>query len=165
MHPDPVSQVRFSTAEVRPSTKWIFVEAGPQSGFVRTGEGALSGREDMGPGAAKSFAAALLNRLDLDPRDLEPPMLPALHVAAAYFASDQALWDIIAQRHGSSLAAMLGDKQRHRVPVYANINRRTLDRSPAGFSESARVAIGSGYSAVKKAPFDEATAEVRRAGG
>jgi galactonate dehydratase len=38
--------------------------------------------------------------------------------------------------------------------MYANINRRTEDRTPEGFAASARDALAQGYLAVKIAPFD-----------
>jgi galactonate dehydratase len=38
--------------------------------------------------------------------------------------------------------------------MYANINRRTEERTPAGFADSARAAVAQGYTAVKIAPFD-----------
>ena len=50
------------------------------------------------------------------------------------------------------------------VPVYANINRRTVDRSPEGFAASACAALAAGHAAFKIAPFDEATAAARAAG-
>ncbi len=43
-------------------------------------------------------------------------------------------------------------------PAYANINRRTLDRSPTGFAASVRDAVAAGYTAFKIAPFDDLSA-------
>ena len=69
-------------------------------------------------------------------------------------ALDQALWSLQAQRTGQSLAQMLGVR-RERVPVYANINRRTRQRSPDDFAASAQAAVAAGHVAFKVAPFDE----------
>ncbi len=41
------------------------------------------------------------------------------------------------------------------IPLYANINRGTLDRSPAGFAHAAAAAAAAGFTAVKMAPFDD----------
>ena len=60
---------------------------------------------------------------------------------------------------GLALSAVLDVQARDRVPVYANINRRTLDRSPAGFAASARDALAAGHERFKIAPFDEATTQ------
>ena len=49
----------------------------------------------------------------------------------------------------------LGGARRENVPVYANINRRTEVRTPAGSAQSARDALAAGFSALKVAPFDE----------
>jgi galactonate dehydratase len=40
------------------------------------------------------------------------------------------------------------------VPLYANINRATVDRSPEGFAANAVQAIKDGFRTVKLAPFD-----------
>ena len=53
------------------------------------------------------------------------------------------------------LGRMLGGDYRSSVMAYANINRGTLDRSPAGFAARARSIVAEhGYGAVKIAPFD-----------
>ena len=61
------------------------------------------------------------------------------------------------------MAESLGIR-RSRVPVYANINRRTIDRRPEGFAASASAASAAGHMAFKLAPFDEVTQEVCAAG-
>ena len=61
------------------------------------------------------------------------------------------------------MAQSLGVR-RNRVPVYANINRRTVERSPEGFAASARAASVAGHVAFKLAPFDEVTRAVCAAG-
>ena len=45
------------------------------------------------------------------------------------------------------------------VPLYANINRGTLDRSPLGFAATAAAAVDAGFTAIKMAPFDDLTPE------
>ena len=40
------------------------------------------------------------------------------------------------------------------MPVYANINRATSNRTPEGFAEKARQAVADGFKAIKAAPFD-----------
>ena len=85
----------------------------------------------------------------------EPQSLAGLADAAAFSSLDQALWDVEAQRRGVSISAALGSVNRDRIRLYANINRRTLNRSPGGFAASALDAIAVGYDAIKIAPFDE----------
>jgi galactonate dehydratase len=69
-------------------------------------------------------------------------------------AIDAALWDIEAQRARRPLAALLGTPRRSGIALYANIDRRTRDRHPAGFRASATVASRRGHRAIKIAPFD-----------
>ena len=100
---------------------------------------------------AETIAGELIGRSE--------PALPApnsLVDAAGVSALDQALWDIKGRRDGRRVADLLGGTRRTSIPVYANINRRTLDRSPEGFASSARDALAAGFSAFKIAPFDEA---------
>jgi len=76
--------------------------------------------------------------------------------ATAASAVEQALWDVRAQVEGAALPALLGAGPDVRaVPLYANINRATVDRSPAGFAANAGQAVQDGFRAVKLAPFDE----------
>ena len=49
---------------------------------------------------------------------------------------------------------LFGGSVRDTLPVYANVNRATRPRTPAGFAAAARSAVGDGFRAVKAAPFD-----------
>ena len=66
-----------------------------------------------------------------------------------------ALLDIEGQARGLPIHALLGGAERRQIPLYANINRRTVERTPAAFAASAAVAIAAGYTSFKLAPFDE----------
>jgi galactonate dehydratase len=165
MTPDRVKAIEVSVAEVTPKTSWIFVEIETASGLRGVGEASLVGREDEVLGAARELAPLIMELREASPDCLPKDYpLPAMPQAAAFSAIDQALWDVTAQRRNLALADALGGIRRDRIPLYANINRRTLDRSPDGFAASALDAIASGHEAIKIAPFDEVTAEVRNAG-
>jgi galactonate dehydratase len=66
---------------------------------------------------------------------------------------------------GRAAAAFAGEpapietRPRRAIPVYANVNRATRERTPAGFADSARRAVAAGFRAVKLAPFDGVIAE------
>jgi galactonate dehydratase len=77
-----------------------------------------------------------------------------LIAATAYSAIEQALWDLAGQALDVPVYDLFGGKVRDRLPVYANINRATKPRTPAGFAETARRAVAEGFGAVKGAPFD-----------
>jgi galactonate dehydratase len=74
--------------------------------------------------------------------------------ATAYSAIEQALWDIVGKSLDVPTYALLGRKVRDSLQVYANVNRATKPRTPAGFAAAALAAVGEGFRAVKTAPFD-----------
>lgn len=77
-----------------------------------------------------------------------------LPVATAFSAIEQALWDLSGQLLQAPVYQFFGGKVRDRLPVYANINRVTKPRTPAGFAASAKKAVAEGFRALKLAPFD-----------
>jgi galactonate dehydratase len=74
--------------------------------------------------------------------------------ATAFSAIEQALWDLAARALDVPASALFGGAVRRSLPVYANINRATQPRTPAGFAQAARAAVADGFRAVKAAPFD-----------
>jgi len=136
-------------------TRWIFVRLRAASGLTGAGEASLNGREDEVLLAARALTSTVIG-LDAGqprqiPRHLKFDTLPR---AAFVSAVSQAMWDISAQAGHKSVAQELGGLQRTVIPLYANINRRTRDRSPRGFAAIAAAAQAQGYSAFKLAPFD-----------
>jgi galactonate dehydratase len=74
--------------------------------------------------------------------------------ATAYSAIEQALWDIVGKSLDVPTYTLFGGKARDSLQVYANVNRATKPRTPAGFAAAALAAVGEGFRAVKAAPFD-----------
>jgi galactonate dehydratase len=163
MSQDRIKAIGVSVAEVTPKTNWIFVEIETASGLRGVGEATLVGHEEEVLAATRKLAPAIIGR-EASPNCLPADYpLPTLADAAAFSAIDQALWDVMAQRQNLRLTDALGGVRRDTIQLYANINRRTLDRSPAGFAASALDAIAAGHEAIKIAPFDEVTSEIRNA--
>ena len=77
-----------------------------------------------------------------------------LAAATAFGAIEQALWDLAGQALDVPAATFFGGSIRTQLPVYANINRVTQPRTPAGFAAYARKAVADGFRSVKAAPFD-----------
>jgi galactonate dehydratase len=77
-----------------------------------------------------------------------------LVTATAYSAIEQALWDLVGQSLDVPTYDLFGGKVRDRLTVYANINRVTNPRTPAGFAATAKKAFQDGFRSVKGAPFD-----------
>lgn len=119
------------------------------------GEATLNGQDAEVVAAAKEHQGLVLGA-DASSPDTLFQTLPFSTLPEAAFSSAvmQAIWDIAGRKTGKPTSAILGEPLRTRIPVYANINRRTLDRTPDGFATSASEAISAGFSAVKIAPFD-----------
>lgn len=74
--------------------------------------------------------------------------------ATAYSAIEQAMWDLAGKALDVPTYALFGGSARNVLPVYANVNRATKTRTPAGFAATAKAAVADGFRAVKAAPFD-----------
>src|SRR5712671_5893295 len=74
--------------------------------------------------------------------------------ATAFSAIEQALWDLAGKALDVPTYSLFGGKVRDVLPVYANINRATTTRTPAGFAATAKAAVADGFRAVKGAPWD-----------
>ncbi|HEX4998726.1 MAG TPA: mandelate racemase/muconate lactonizing enzyme family protein [Terriglobia bacterium] len=74
--------------------------------------------------------------------------------ATAFSALEQCLWDLAGKALEAPSSALFGGRVRDTLPVYANINRATKPRTPAGFAAAARKAFADGFRAMKAAPFD-----------
>ncbi|HEV3009071.1 MAG TPA: mandelate racemase/muconate lactonizing enzyme family protein [Burkholderiales bacterium] len=135
-------KIRALAVQVTPRTTWVFARVTGDDGTTGWGEGTLEGRAAEVSAAIEAFDG----KLGSIPADLAK--------AAAYSAVEQALWDLKARTAGRPLAELLGGAKRARVPLYANVNRGTTDRSPAGFAARAAEAVALGFDAIKIAPFD-----------
>jgi galactonate dehydratase len=74
-------------------------------------------------------------------------------VAASGF--EQCMWDLQGKALAVPTYELFGGRIQDRIRVYANINRSTEDRTPAGFAANARRAIDAGFDAIKLAPYDD----------
>ena len=81
-------------------------------------------------------------------------MKGGLIAATAYSAIEQALWDLAGKALDVPTCTLFGGRVRDALPTYANVNRATRPRTPAGFAAAARMAVGDGFRAIKAAPFD-----------
>lgn len=147
--------LNFASVRVTSVTNWLFVSLsdGEISGW---GEATLNGQER----AVVDYLRDLPDRLG--PDDLAGLLFDTLPRAALSSAVLQAHADLSARLAGDSLSDHLGGTARDRVGVYANVNRRTRDRSPEGMAASARDALVQGHAAIKIAPFDEIRPDMPR---
>ncbi len=148
-------------------TVWLFVRLRTDAGLTGLGEAsdAFSFLKTTKQ-EAQRMEAELRRNFELvqgkSPLDVEAFRRKAEPVAAsggliaatAYSAVEQALWDLAGQALETPVYNLFGGKLRDRLPVYANINRATTPRTPAGFADTARRAVKEGFRSVKAAPFD-----------
>lgn len=156
---DPLALAAVRVHHVRPTvqTVWTFVTVEHQDGRIGVGEATIAGtaseieRHAIELGRALKSAGPLsFNRT----RRILAKTSEALPARAAASAIEQAIWDILGQGAGLPAHVLMGGAVRDRIPLYANINRRTADRSPESFAQSARQAVTAGHKALKLAPFD-----------
>ena len=150
------------SARVSDKTVWTFIRLETDDGRVGWGEATLPGCTAQVHAHVRRLAPAMIGRnwsLPTDVVDVVGTCGNDVPEAAAISAIDQALWDVMAQVRGEALAKALGDPQPATIGLYANINRGTDDRSPAGFAARAIDALASGFDAVKIAPFDNVQPE------
>ena len=151
---------------ISPKTRWVFVQLDDADGRRGSGEASLNGKESALAEAADRLAAHALQSSAAAPAAFAATIKPCdLAEAALVSAIYQALWDLHAQQAGVRLADALGGARRESLPLYANINRRTVERTPQGFAHSARDAWDAGFRAFKLAPFDEVDVALCAAGG
>ncbi|WP_170135020.1 mandelate racemase/muconate lactonizing enzyme family protein [Acuticoccus kandeliae] len=152
-----LARLRAHTVPVSAKTAWIFVEACLSDGTVGFGEASLFGEEH----AVNAEIAALDARLGAEGLAVTGPALAALDQMQMpaprkilRTALEGALLDALARRADLPVATLLGGPFRDPIPCYANINRGIADRSPEGFAARAAEIVGTGYRAIKIAPFD-----------
>lgn len=161
-----MSGVRIASAtleqlRITPKTVWSFVRLETSDGRVGFGEASLPNRHAEVQVAADDWLATVAGR-EASLGAIAPAWRGRDRVGDAAIASaiDMALYDLAGQREGVPVHALLGGARRDRIALYANINRGTTDRSPAGFAATAKRAAGQGFTAFKLAPFDELDPDV-----
>lgn len=152
-----VATLESRTLHVNDRTNWSFVRVRTDAGVSGLGETSLNGHEPL-LDACLAQLRPLLAGAPLD--DGHPALATYPHGAsglvghAVRSAIRQAFVDARARAAGVPAWQLLGGRRRDRVPVYANVNRATRDRTPQGCAASARAAVARGFPAVKIAPFD-----------
>ncbi len=156
--------LNLETVSVRVNHRgdWLFVRIETDEGLVGLGEASQSGG---GPNRDQITATILREQCLPLLRDRDPqavidtiaalrPLTQSFAGRTAISACEQALWDIAGKAAGLPVYRLLGGPTRQRIPLYANINRGTRERTPEGFATNAAAAVAEGFKAVKAAPFD-----------
>ena len=155
-----IESIQSHVFHVSNKTNWWFVVVADSSGALGWGEGSLNGwepvldayLEHMKPQWTGMALSQVCDQVRAAPAS--PGGLVCNTVVSAFL---QAILSLQSQHAGQPMHAVLGPLLRDHVPLYANINRATSDRSPAGFVAVARQAQAQGFTRFKIAPFDGLT--------
>jgi galactonate dehydratase len=156
---------------------WTFARLKTNLGLTGLGEASQGGARDRVQTALQQCFELVRDR---SPFDIEAYRERAWATAwataksgsmlqrTAFAAIEHAQWDLVGKALGVPVYQLFGGKLRDMVPLYANINRATEDRSPQGFAGNGAKAAADGFAAIKAAPFDgfppltAAPAEIRK---
>ncbi len=139
---------------------WVLFRLRTNAGLTGIGDASHGGRDDHRTAAlGRQFLAALEGRTIFDIEALRATVHPEVRrigrpAAVALGGIEQALWDLQGQALGLPVHQLFGGALRRRIRNYANINRSTEARDPAGFAAMAESAIRARFDAIKMAPFD-----------
>lgn len=152
-----IAAVDFLGVAVTPRTNWCFLKVMADDGRSGLGECTLANQEPLLAAEVARLAAQVIGQKVGDRNRLARllPHAPGGLVAHTVLSAfEAALWDLAGQAAGQPIHGLLGGALRQVIPLYANINRGTEPRTPAGFAAAARRALDEGFRAVKLAPFD-----------
>ena len=156
-----VTGVEVFTLRVNDRGNWVVIRVQTDAGLTGLGDASHSrgGRNDPAIPKVLEYVERMKGRSIFDLEWLKQQCAPefAEHgraTSCSWSAIEQALFDIQGQALGVPCWAFFGGKQRDAVRNYANINRGTDDRTPAGFAANTQSAIDAGFDAVKMATFD-----------
>jgi galactonate dehydratase len=154
---------RIDAVHVNHRGDWVFITIQTDRGITGVGEMRAGKNYGCQIAAARKMLDSLVGR---DPRQIEAIYSDLRSLAAdradgfAISGIEPALWDILGKSLDAPVWRLLGGSNANPIRLYANINRATTDRTPAGFASNAAKAVSEGYNAVKLAPFDHLPREV-----
>ncbi|MDE0290556.1 MAG: mandelate racemase/muconate lactonizing enzyme family protein [bacterium] len=155
----PLLVVGMETAPIRvgPRHVWLIVRLTTNKGLAGLGEaslGPVTRLDELDDFFRLVEGGSPLEIRKYRARARDLAARGGLRAQTAMSAVEQALWDITGKALDAPVHVLLGGAVRTRVPVYANINLMTTDRSPVGFARSVAKAAEAGFSIFKAAPFD-----------
>ena len=153
-----ITGIELTAVHVNHRGDWVFLHIDTDEGLRGIGE-VRAGRQYEGRvRAVRQLGRHLIGR---DPLGLQALLLeltpdpPEQDMLCALSAVDMVLWDLRGKALGAPVYQLLGGGSPGGVRLYANINRATTERTPAGFARNAAAAVAEGFGAIKLAPFDQ----------
>lgn len=155
-----VAGLEVFTVRVNARGDWVLVRLGTSEGLTGIGEASHGSKDARTIEYLHRFAERLKGRSIFDIEWLRSAALPEIaaggtSAACALSAIEQCLWDIAGQALNVPAYELFGGAIRRSIRNYANINRSTDPRTPAGFAAMANRALDAGFDAVKLAPWDD----------
>jgi galactonate dehydratase len=157
-----VTGLEILTVQVNQRGNWMLTRISTSAGITGIGDASHGGPDEERARYLKHFFELLKGRSIYDIEWLramaEPEILKGPRFASAAIALsgiEQALWDIRGKAFSVPAYDLFGGLLHPKIRNYANINRSTEIRDPAGFAGMAERAVAAGFDAVKLAPFDD----------
>jgi galactonate dehydratase len=156
-----VTGLEIFAVKVNARGNWILTRINTSAGISGIGDASHAGTDEERIRYLRQFFELIKGRSIFDIERLRTMAEPEIFKAHPGVASvalsgiEQCLWDIRGKVFGLPAYDLFGGMLHPRIRNYANINRSTEVRDPAGFASMAERAIAAGFDAVKLAPFDE----------
>ncbi|MES1261405.1 MAG: mandelate racemase/muconate lactonizing enzyme family protein [Acidobacteriota bacterium] len=155
-----VGALEIFSVHVNARGNWLLVRLGTSAGLTGIGEASHGATDAATMRYLVQFAERLRNRSIFDIEWLRAAVAPEIgtggtSAACALSGLEQCLWDLIGQALNVPVYSLFGGALRTTIRNYANINRSTQPRTPAGFASMAARAMDAGFDAVKLAPWDD----------
>jgi len=155
-----VRELEIFPVHVNARGDWILARLSTNAGITGIGEASQGDKDVATVQYLRRFAERLKGRSIFDIEWLRGAAAPVLatagrSAACALSGLEQCLWDIIGQALSVPVYDLFGGALRTEIRTYANINRSTDPRTPAGFAAMAQRALDAGFDAVKLAPWDD----------
>src|SRR5256885_11059278 len=156
-----VTGLEVFNVKVNARGNWMLTRISTSAGITGIGDASHGGPDEERARYLRQFFDLLKGRSIYDIEWLrsmaEPEILKGPRFAPAAIALsgiEQALWDIRGKAFSVPAYDLFGGMLHPKIRNYANINRSTEIRDPAGFAGMALRAVAAGIDAVKMAPFD-----------
>lgn len=168
-----VQGVQIFYLQISRRSKWLLVKVLTNEGLSGVGDASLSYDDALCMRLIHQYIDWMKGRSIFDVEWLRQRAFPgytehARAMACAFSSVEQALYDLQGQAAGVPTYALFGGKLHDKIRQYANINRATYDRTPAGYAKLAQSAVDAGHGAIKMGAFDpiprKATGAARQKG-
>ncbi|HTM49769.1 MAG TPA: mandelate racemase/muconate lactonizing enzyme family protein [Bryobacteraceae bacterium] len=158
-----VTGLEILTVKVNKRGNWMLTRLQTSAGITGIGDASHGGGDEERRRYLQQFFELLKGRSIYDIEYLRGAAEPAILKGARGFAPaaialsgiEQALWDIRGKAFNVPAYDLFGGLLHPKIRNYANINRSTEIREPAGFAAMAERAVAAGFDAIKLAPFDD----------